>query len=247
MNCFSWEKRIRRAEELARAIPESAELLGFYQQVARFQQHVYERLKAGAASDCATALEQEYPPLLRLIQRIGPAPLAARAVELQEEPRPFAEVMTSDCAPTELQFFARVLLQPYMEDAANRHRAPAKELSARCPMCGESPVAAVLRGEGGGGKRWLVCSLCSNEWEFWRILCPACGEEDKELLPVYTTALFEHVRVEACDRCRTYIKAVDLTRNGLAVPSVDEIASVALDIWAAEAGLKKLQCNILRL
>jgi len=53
--------------------------------------------------------------------------------------------------------------------------------------------------------------------------------------------------VEACDHCRVYLKAIDLTRNGLAVPEVDELASVALDIWAAEKGYTKLQGNLLGL
>jgi FdhE protein len=53
-----------------------------------------------------------------------------------------------------------------------------------------------------------------------------------------------HVRVEACDTCRVYLKAVDLTKNGLAVPEVDEIAAVALDLWAAEHGYTKLQTNL---
>ncbi len=93
-----------------------------------------------------------------------------------------------------------------------------------CPFCAEKPVAAVLRPEGDGGKRFLLCSLCFTEWEFRRLLCPNCGEEDKDKLPIYTAAEMPHVRVEACDTCRVYLKAIDLTKNGLAVPEVDELA-----------------------
>ena len=55
------------------------------------------------------------------------------------------------------------------------------------------------------------------------------------------------MRVEACDRCHTYIKSIDLTKNGLAIPCVDELASLALDPWAEEAGYNKLQRNIVGL
>ena len=113
-----------------------------------------------------------------------------------------------------------------------------------CPFCGEKPVAAVLRPEGDGAKRFLLCSLCFTEWEFRRLLCPNCGEEDKDKLPIYTADEFPHVRVEACDSCHVYLKAVDLTKNGLAVPEVDELASGALDLWAAEHGYTKLQTNL---
>jgi FdhE protein len=113
-----------------------------------------------------------------------------------------------------------------------------------CPACGEKPVAAVLRPEGDGGKRFLLCSLCFTEWEYRRLLCPNCGEENKDKLPVYTAEEFPHIRVEACDTCKVYLKAVDLTKNGLAVPEVDELASVVLDVWATDRGYTKLQVNL---
>jgi FdhE protein len=75
-------------------------------------------------------------------------------------------------------------------------------------------------------------------------LCPNCGEEDKDKLPVYTAEEFSHIRVESCDTCRVYLKAIDLTKNGRAVPEVDELASVVLDLWAAEHGYTKLQPNL---
>jgi len=53
------------------------------------------------------------------------------------------------------------------------------------------------------------------------------------------------VRVEACDTCKCYIKSVDLTRSGLAVPVVDELAAIPLTLWAHEHGYNKLQPNLL--
>ncbi|HKA00824.1 MAG TPA: formate dehydrogenase accessory protein FdhE [Candidatus Solibacter sp.] len=140
-------------------------------------------------------------------------------------------------------FYSRVMAQADAEERAH-HAKIATSVQPVCPFCGEKPVAAVLRPEGDGAKRFLLCSLCFTEWEFRRLLCPNCGEEDKEKLPVYTAEEFAHVRVEACDTCKVYLKAVDLTKNGLAVPEVDELASVVLDIWASEHGYTKLQTNL---
>ncbi len=89
--------------------------------------------------------------------------------------------------------------------------------------------------------------MCSTEWPFGRILCPACGEENVEKLSVYTASQFPYVRVEACDTCRRYIKTVDLTKNGHAVPLVDELATIPLNLWAKEHGYTKLQVNLLGL
>jgi FdhE protein len=41
------------------------------------------------------------------------------------------------------------------------------------------------------------------------MLCPACGEENAEKLVIYTADQFQHVRIEACDSCRHYIKTID--------------------------------------
>jgi FdhE protein len=86
--------------------------------------------------------------------------------------------------------------------------------------------------------------LCATEWAFRRVLCPGCGETGVEKLPVYTAEEFTHIRVEACDSCRCFIKTVDLSRNGHAHPIVDEIAAIPLSLWAAEKGYTKLEPNL---
>ena len=50
---------------------------------------------------------------------------------------------------------------------------------------------------------------------------------------------------KACDACHCYIKTVDLTKDGHAVPVVDELATIPLNLWATEHGYLKLQSNFL--
>ncbi|MCU1233774.1 MAG: formate dehydrogenase formation-like protein, partial [Candidatus Solibacter sp.] len=176
MNGFSWDNRIRRAELLANEYPASAEILRFYGQVARFQQGVYERLKSRIPEALLpSCLERDYLPLLRLVQRIGPARLAEKASDLERNQPAFGELLAAGTSD-DLLFFTRVLLQPFMEYTVRRSEEESQDHSARCPACGEWPLAAVLRGEGDGAKRWLICALCSREWEFRRIVCVFCGE-----------------------------------------------------------------------
>jgi FdhE protein len=136
-------------------------------------------------------------------------------------------------------------LQPFYEYRASQRPVELGGEKAACPFCGERPQVGVLRGEGDGAKRSLICSLCSTEWDFRRLLCPSCGEEAPEKLPVYLAEEIPYIRVEACDTCHTYIKAVDLSKNGLAVPLVDELATVSLSLWAQEHEYTKLQVNLL--
>jgi len=226
---MSWDRRIARAEKLAGDHPAAAELLKFYAQIARFQKSVYEAIEQ-ETHPSPKLLASHLEPLLSMVRRIGPPALVQAAGE------PASEAYA---------FFGRALLQPYTESLARRGYTPLGPSRSTCPFCGEKPQVGVLREEGDGGKRSLICSLCSTEWDFRRVLCPGCGEESLDKLPIYKASEFDYIRVEACDSCHTYIKSVDLTRNGLAVPVVDELATIPLNIWAEENGYSKLQLNLL--
>ena len=141
---------------------------------------------------------------------------------------------------------ASMFLQPLAEFVADRSTPePRGETLAICPLCNGRPLVGVLRPEGDGAKRSLICSRCATEWAFRRIVCPACGEEMVEKLAIYTAEQFAHVRVEACDTCRFYIKTVDLTKNGLALPEVDDLASIPLTLWPEDNSYEAIAGNVL--
>ena len=64
-------------------------------------------------------------------------------------------------------------------------------------------------------------------------------------LCVYTAQRFEYVRVEACETCRSYLKTIDLTKNGLALPEVDDLASIPLTLWAEDNSYEAIAGNVL--
>jgi FdhE protein len=141
---------------------------------------------------------------------------------------------------------AWIFLQPYAEYlAAHRENTIVDGAPSTCPLCGGKPVVGVLRSEGDGAKKSLICMLCAHEWNFRRIYCPACGEEREPQMAFYSAPEIAHVRVDVCDTCHTYLKTIDLTKTGLAVPVVDELATIPLDLWAREHGYQKLQINLL--
>ena len=164
------------------------------------------------------------------------------------------------CPKDSVEFFARAFAQPVAEVVVGRVPvAPTLSTSGRasgsqepdmavCPRCGWPPQLAVLQdSEKTKGERKLLCALCLTEWIFPRATCPACWSTDTDKLIHHSTDVWPHIRVEECQNCRSYLKAIDLRENGLAVPVVDEIASVELDLWADETGLRKLQRNLLGL
>lgn len=254
-----WQQRIRRAEHLASKHAFAAEILGFYIHVARFQGGLYQRIQSASSRTSpslpdpdVTELCDSFPSFLSLIEEKAPPQLAEVAHDLSDsDPGSWTDLFT-ECwthidAPTDpKEFLVLAFFQPYAEFARSRANLKLEGYtSLLCPFCNRKPAAAVLRPQGDGGRRSLLCGVCLTEWEFRRIVCPGCGQEDHAKLPVYTAETFPYIRVECCDTCQNYIKSIDLTKNGLAEPLVDELASVTLDLWAQERGYAKLHPNLL--
>jgi FdhE protein len=269
MNSGKWDARIRRATELAASHPFAAEGLRFYERLARFQKSLYFEIVGACGPSnvprAPGALRQEFDlflllprfaPFLSLIGQIAPPPLSHFAGELGMHSGGYwQDILTrfwkedlgspANLEPPEA-LLSWSFLQPYAEYLADHTEWTAPHgTPSLCPLCGDKPQVGTLRPEGDGGKRSLICSLCGTEWLYRRIVCPGCGEENVHKLAVYSAKEFSHVRVEACDTCHTYIKTVDLTKDGRAVPVVDELATIPLNLWATEHGYSKLRSNFL--
>jgi FdhE protein len=265
-----WDQRIERARALAAIHPAAAEGLRFYERIAGFQRSLYADLEAALGSGREErppgSLREEldlglllpaFPGFLALVEAAAPAPLSHSTAELGaggaarwqdvlvELWRTEADEPPRLTAPEALVSWT--FLQPYAEYLADHSAALAETGNTpdRCPRCSGRPQVGVLRPLGDGGKRSLICALCATEWDFRRIVCPACGEENVDKLPVYVAEELGHVRVEACDTCRHYLKTIDLTKDGRAVPVVDELAAIPLSLWAEEHGYAKLRTNLL--
>jgi formate dehydrogenase maturation protein FdhE len=216
-------------------------------------------------------LLQYFPELLSLLQAVGPPPVAesARQLSLQgpaawitflteywtnagsvthagsQTPPPLGDAQ-NPATEVLTEFILRVFLEPYAQFlSSNRSAPPAITTLSVCPICNSAPLLGILRPEGDGGKRHLLCSFCLHEWEFRRILCPTCGEEAENKLPVYVAEQFPHIRTEACETCRYYIRTIDLTKDGHAIPLVDDLAAIPLTLWATEHNYTRLHPNLL--
>lgn len=264
-----YDVRIRRAETLITAKSSAAEILAFYKHIAGFQKDLYSKIAQSEAlrrrmrqfdtlrdTLDLTNLLPHYRSFLAVVEKHGPSALSKAASKLAASPTDsWVERLTEYWQNGGLpgrganafeEFFSRAFLEPYAAYAVGRlAEPPVVETPRVCPLCGAQPLLGVLRPEGDGGKRCVVCSFCAHEWNFRRIWCAACGEDDEKKLPLYVAQEFPHIRVETCETCKSYLRTIDLTKDGHAVPAVDDLAALPLTLWADERGYSRMQANLL--
>jgi FdhE protein len=264
-----YDGRIRRAERLAALHPFTQEVLTFYKKISEFQENLYARMLSGGklrrVDKNVPSSRQElqiegllphFQEFLKFAATSAPVTLAESARQLStQSPEAWANILQDywatsgrDDRPNAAfdQFLPRAFLQPYAEHlAGDRAADETSAFPSLCPLCGARPLLGVLRPEGDGGKRFLLCSFCLREWEFRRIFCSTCGEETETKLPVYVAEQFPYIRVEACETCKFYLRTIDLTKDGNAVPLVDDLAAIPLSLWAEEHGYSRAQPNLL--
>jgi FdhE protein len=238
-------------------------LLTFYAKLLRAQKDIYEHLRSrrgwlptGVLEDDLAVVRVAMPILLRVVESVGPMALIEEARSLSQagDDETDAMLLAQWRTPSDTRFFAKAHLQPYARWLAESGARPLDRSfephESRCPFCGGMPQVSFLQSKEASsesGKRDLVCATCLTVWPFRRVVCAYCCEEQPAKLCYFHSPEFEHIRVEACDTCRRYIKGVDLTRKGLAVPLVDEIAAAPLDLWAREHGYTKIELNLVGL
>ena len=264
-----YNARIQRAEYLKTIYPFAAEILNFYGRICAAQLRLSKELQRILPRG-ANLFAQE--TLRERIDVNTVLPFVSSTLEelLAESPGPLAEYIKeflrgsrerwatslqkyvsrggTDEAPDDSreELLGRVMIGPYAELLAAGQSVPTGLTAGNlCPNCEGRPVTGVLRIEGDGGKRFLLCSFCGTEWEFRRIYCAYCGESREASLPVFVAEKFPQIRVEACDTCRHCLRTVDLTKDGNAIPPVDDLAAIPLALWAEESGYQRIHGNLL--
>jgi FdhE protein len=244
-----WDQRIARAQRLCKNNPAAQEVLELYLKVITFQKNLSQNFKGEEHVEIQSVL-RFLPQLRILVAELVSEQVQDAMAKVGDDAERWSELLlrcweqetgVEDSAEA---FLAQVLLQPYAQHVTSRMTISAENTATRCPACGNPPQLSLLREFNTGAKRSLLCSLCSAEWEFRRVLCPWCGEQHKDKLPVFTAEEFPQARIEACDSCKSYIKCIDLSKDGMAIPPVDDVATLALDVWAQEQGYARRSPNL---
>lgn len=267
-----WPERRRRAHQLRERHPHAAEVLTLYAALLDVQEPAFDAARDRPPEAAAGLARELLPRVLDATVAAGPAALGQAAVgrfhsadldDLVGRWLRGAEQSAVD------RYLARAACAPVLEAMGPDALAvlcQAPRDARHCPRCGGPPQVAFFALSGEDlvtGPRHLVCARCAADWVHPRMVCAGCGEETSARLPVYSVVdddpprpdppppvggakvPFAHIRIDACETCRRYLLGVDLRRDAAAVPLVDELAALPLDLYARERGLTKIAPNLM--
>ena len=110
-----------------------------------------------------------------------------------------------------------------------------------CPVCGSLPTLSLLRGD--GGMRYSVCSWCGCQWRVDRLSCSVCSIKEQGSLHYFTGEGEDACRIDLCDACRHYIKTIDCRSLEECHPVLEDLATLHLDVLAAQKGYRRAVPN----
>ena len=138
-----------------------------------------------------------------------------------------------------IDLFIEESLRPELEAIAEQYGALVEKsgwTEGYCPICGKEPKIGEIR-ESEDGRRYLFCHQCGYKWHFRRIKCPFCGNEEQHSLAYFAVEGEESHRVDVCNKCRRYIKIIELPKSSEDVNlDVEDITTLHLDMLAYEEG-----------
>ena len=253
----TWARRRRRARQLAEQHPYAAELLRLYAALLDAQEPAFLRAlgdRPGPPALARYVAERVMPDIVSATVAAGPPPLAAAAPERLRRGDASRLVTASLAgerqAPVD-EYLARAASAPVLESLGPAAGAActAQAGGVGCPRCGGLPQVSYLP-EGGealvSGPRMLQCCRCAHGFVHQRMTCAGCREETTSKLPIFADAeRLPHLRADACETCRRYVITVDLRKDPHAVPEVDELVALPLDLYAQERGFSKITPNLM--
>jgi len=184
----------------------------------------------------------------------GPPALAATLRDGVEEAAAVGMIaawLAGERQPPVDEYLARAATAPVLEALGPVARAACRRSDgdSGCPRCGGPPQVSCLPEAGESlvsAPRVLLCGRCAESWVHPRMTCAGCGEQTTARLPIFADAeQFPQLRADACETCRRYLITVDVRKDPEAVPIVDELVALPLDLYAQERGFAKILPNLM--
>jgi len=91
--------------------------------------------------------------------------------------------------------------------------------------------------------RYSLCSHCVCQWRVDSLSCSVCGNKDPGALHYFCGEGEEAHLIDLCDACGHYIKMIDCRSLEEPDPSLEDLATLHLDLLATRKGYKRATPN----
>ncbi|WP_457600337.1 formate dehydrogenase accessory protein FdhE [Hydrogenivirga sp.] len=269
------EFAVARVRRLRDKFPETVQILDFLERVLEFQSTLIENLSEGGAPIKLSGAEarikagkpalnlgsvdldifvKHVPPFLDLIEEHGTEEIREGVRELRALSRDklaslFKDFFEDKDVGSLIRLVVIGVAQPVLYASVGDWEFKHEWwLRNTCPLCGSKPsVSFLMDTEEWEGARFLRCGLCLTDWLYPRTQCVNCGNNEDDKLSYFVEQGIGYIELQTCSECKRYIKLIDMRKDGLAVPDVDDVASLSLDLWVQSRGYTKVERNILDL
>jgi FdhE protein len=136
-------------------------------------------------------------------------------------------VMKLKIPQASLVFLMNLTARVILETRAKEIKAALGEFDwekGYCPICGEFPSIALIEEE--GGKRFLHCSSCGQNWRFTRVVCPYCENEAQQGMDYFYVENKTQESAFVCEKCKKYL--ITLYRAGKIFERDMDISAISL-------------------
>ncbi len=141
-----------------------------------------------------------------------------------------------------LQVLAQNTLKPFLRKwAGSIHADTSAWNRGQCPMCGATPTLSEIVGK--TAARRLRCGMCGCGWDYPRLCCAFCGNQEHKLLTkISVEGDDDHYFVQACNVCRGFLKML-VHFEPLAVEqlAVEDLATMHLDFAASRLNYARIK------
>ena len=154
----------------------------------------------------------------------------------------FSAAQSLQLAPGLVWTLAQNALKPALRSWCRQLTPPVKGIEwhkGSCFVCGAGATLGELQDN--DQVKHLRCGSCGADWQFRRLECMHCGNEDHRTQKfLYVDGRRDTMRVEACDVCKGYLKVISsFTPTPAEMLPVEDLATLHLDFIALGRGYER--------
>lgn len=237
-------------DEIVRLKPHLADTLRFYEKASMFAEAVKAlnmSVRPGQNAYAPAVMNEIFVRFSSYIElpegSLDPLKRAMELGEIDFTRLPLGETpaFSLPYAEDDLSMLLFIMSRPYFSLLRDASRMDGRTWQqGKCPLCHAQPT---LTWKENNGNRLASCSYCGTTGPVNNDGCPICQTVDRAKQNVLVFEGEAEVKIDTCELCRSYVKAVDAGFISRVTPEIADLVSLPIDIVVQERGYARRSPN----